>query len=77
MGVSLFVLFVFSSYFISVIFCEEENVINRDIVNAKYLKDHKVSLEPNKSLTCWQCAALPSTYIDNFLNTKYRTALIL
>ena len=75
MGASIFVLFVFSSYCISVILCEEENVINRDIVNAKYLKDNKVSMESNKSLTCWQCAALPSTYMDNFLNKKHQRTL--
>ena len=70
MGSSIILLFVISSYFNSVILCQEEIVIKRNIVNAKYLKDTKVSLETNKSLTCWQCAALPSTYMRNFINKK-------
>ena len=68
MGTSIILLFVISSYFISVILCQEENEMKRDIVNAKYLKDTKVRVETNKSLTCWQCAALPSTYMRNYIN---------
>ena len=57
LAISLF-LFAYVRY--SVIKCEENINIHRASANAKYLSKKDVTAGENKSITCWQCAALPS-----------------
>ena len=47
-------------YFIIVVNGENGDSIQRQSVNAKYLKVQDAHEEVATSLTCWQCAALPS-----------------
>ena len=39
---------------------ENDDSIQRQSINAKYLKVQDADEEVATSLTCWQCAALPS-----------------
>ena len=60
MMVSLSLLLLAAGYFIIVVNGENVNSIQRQSINAKYLKVQDAHDEVATSLTCWQCAALPS-----------------
>ena len=60
MMVSLSLLLLAARYFIIVVNGEIVNSLQRQSINAKYLKVQDAHDEVATSLTCWQCAALPS-----------------
>ena len=60
MMVSLSLLLLAAGYFIIVVNGEIVNSLQRQSINAKYLKVQDAHDEVATSLTCWQCAALPS-----------------
>ena len=60
MMVSLSLLLLAAGYFIIVVNSENVNSLQRQSINAKYLKVQDSHDEVATSLTCWQCAALPS-----------------
>ena len=60
MMVSLSLLPLAAGYFIIVVNGENVNSLQRQSINAKYLKVQDAHDEVATSLTCWQCAALPS-----------------
>ena len=60
MMVSLSLILLAAEYFIIVVNCKNVNSLQRQSINAKYLKVQDAHDEVATSLTCWQCAALPS-----------------
>ena len=57
---ALVVLLMLSNFSVSTVSSGENNTAQRQATNAKYLKQKEDTIGTNKSLTCWQCAALPS-----------------
>ena len=60
MMVSFSLLLLAAGYFVIVVNGENVNSLQRQSTNAKYLKVQDAHDEVATSLTCWQCAALPS-----------------
>ena len=60
MMVSFSLILLAAGYFITVVSGENVNSLQRQSINAKYLKVQDSHDEVATSLTCWQCAALPS-----------------
>jgi len=60
MMVSLSLLLLAAGYFIIVVNGENVKSLQRQSISAKYLKVQDAHDEVVTSLTCWQCAALPS-----------------
>ena len=53
-------LFLLNYNYISVIKCEDDENVHRASANAKFLDKKNIGVDGNTSITCWQCAALPS-----------------
>ena len=52
--------------------CDRNNIANQQNANINIAKNKHAEVNSNKSLLCWQCAALPSKYnYDDLTRNNY------